>query len=243
MNGATDTEVTERLIAMPVGERTIRGVLSLPRNAEGVVVFAHGTGSGRLSPRNQYVAGVLEEAGLGTLLIDLLEDEEAQERKTVFDIELLASRLQCASDWLKHDPETRGLRQGYFGASTGAAAALLAAARHPNRIGAVVSRSGRPDLAWNNLPDVAAPTLLIVGGEDDAVPWLNQKALSQLGCLKELVVIPGATHLFQEPGALEDVAYLAARWFGRHLTRGNPPLDPKLQFGPRFPTADMDLEC
>jgi putative phosphoribosyl transferase len=159
----------------------------------------------------------MQAADLGTLLIDLLEEDEAQDRRKVFDIELLAERLGAAADWLGSDSETRGIRIGYFGASTGAAAALVAAARQPERIDAVVSRGGRPDLAWNSLLDVAAATLLIVGGLDDYVLELNREALARLTCPKELVVIPGATHLFSEPGALENVASLARQWFLRHL--------------------------
>ena len=156
-------------------------------------------------------------AGLATLLLDLLEEDEAQERRKVLDIELLADRLGAAADWLSRDPETRGLRLGYFGASTGAAAALVAAARLPESVGAVVSRGGRPDLANDALPDVVAPTLLIVGGRDETVLELNRQALQLLRCPSELIVVPGATHHFPEPGALEEVARLAGRWFLRHL--------------------------
>jgi putative phosphoribosyl transferase len=182
------------------------------------VVFAHGSGSGRFSPRNQYVAEVLQQGGLATLLIDLLQEEEADDREKVFDIELLAKRLQTAADWLRQEPETRHLRLGYFGASTGAGAALRAAARHPDAVGAVVSRGGRPDLAGDSLLEVQAPTLLIVGGNDEVVLELNEQALRLLRCPKELVVIPGATHLFEEPGALEEVARLAKKHFQRYLT-------------------------
>jgi putative phosphoribosyl transferase len=195
----------------------LSGLLSVPPGAAGVVLFAHGSGSGRLSPRNQFVAGALREAGLATLLIDLLEEGEAADRNKVFDIDLLADRLGCAADWLDRQPETAGLRVGYFGASTGAAAALTAAARTPSAVGAVVSRGGRPDLAWADLRFVHAPTLLIVGGDDDAVLQLNEQAFNRLRCPKELVVIPGATHLFTEPGALEEVARLAKGWFMRCL--------------------------
>jgi putative phosphoribosyl transferase len=182
-----------------------------------MVAFAHGSGSGRLSPRNQFVAGVLQDAGLGTLLIDLLEEDEAEDRRAVFDIDLLADRLGAATHWLGRDRATHGLPVGYFGASTGAAAAVMAAAREPERVGAIVSRGGRPDLAWDALPDVAAPTLLIVGGSDEGVGELNRQALALLRCPKEMVVISGATHVFPEPGALEQVACLAERWFLRHL--------------------------
>jgi len=207
----------QRQVEIPAGRRTLSGILHVPPHATGVVVFAHGSGSGRFSPRNQFVAGVLQEAGLATLLIDLLEEEEAEDREKVFDIALLAERLQCAADWLRSDPETCTLRLGYFGASTGAGAALVAAARNPTVVKAVVSRGGRPDLATACLPAVKAPTLLIVGGDDDVVLELNEQAKRQLLCTKQLVVIPGATHLFEEPGALEKVASLAKKWFVRYL--------------------------
>ena len=197
--------------------RHLPGILHIPRGAHAVVAFAHGSGSGRFSIRNQYVAEVLQQAGLGTLLMDLLDEEEAEDRAKIFDVELLAGRLQSAADWLANDPQTRGLRVGYFGASTGAAAALVAAARRPAQVGAVVSRGGRPDLAANYLQAVRAPTLLLVGGNDGVVCDLNEQALERLRCPKELIVIPGATHLFPEPGALEEVARLARGWFIRHL--------------------------
>jgi len=216
MMSATSTEKKD--IQVPSNRHRLEGILSVPLAAHGVVLFAHGSGSGRLSPRNQFVARTLQEAGLATLLIDLLEEDEAEDRKKVFDIELLAERLSSAAAWLSQAAETRGLRLGYFGASTGAAAALVAAARRPDAIGAVVSRGGRPDLAWDDLPTVAAPTLLIVGSNDPEVLRLNQLALAELRCPKQLVVIPGATHLFPEPGALEEVARLAREWFARHLT-------------------------
>jgi putative phosphoribosyl transferase len=193
------------------------GSLHVPAGAPGVVAFAHGSGSGRLSPRNQFVARVLQEAGLATLLLDLLEEEEAEAREKVFDIELLAERLQSAADWLRRAPATTALRLGYFGASTGAGAALVAAAREPASVGAVVSRGGRPDLARDHLASVQAPTLMIVGGNDDMVLRLNEQALRLLTCPKELVIVPGATHLFEEPGTLEEVARLAKEWFLRHL--------------------------
>jgi putative phosphoribosyl transferase len=182
-----------------------------------VVAFAHGSGSGRFSPRNQFVAGVLNQAGLATLLLDLLEEEEADDRDKVFDIPLLAERLQSAAEWLSREPATSALRLGYFGASTGAGAALVAAARQPDAVSAVVSRGGRPDLAREYLPRVQAPTLLIVGGYDDVVIELNEQAHSRLRCPKELVIVPRATHLFEEPGTLEEVARLARDWFLRHL--------------------------
>jgi putative phosphoribosyl transferase len=213
----TSTRRTGRQVEIPSGRRRLSGILNVPPDARGVVAFAHGSGSGRFSPRNQFVARVLQEAGLATLLLDLLEEEESDDRKKVFDIELLAERLQSAADWLSLDPTTRTLRLGYFGASTGAGAALVAAARAPAGIGAVVSRGGRPDLAGEYLPAVEAPTLLIVGGDDDVVIEMNQQALRRLCCPKELVIVPGATHLFEEPGTLEEVARLATGWFTRHL--------------------------
>jgi putative phosphoribosyl transferase len=208
----------ERSVEIPCGRRRLSGILHVPPGAMGVVSFAHGSGSGRFSPRNQFVARVLEGAGLATLLLDLLEEEEAEDREKVFDIGLLAERLQSAGDWLGQEPATRALRLGYFGASTGAGAALVAAARAPAAVGAVVSRGGRPDLAGDYLPLVQAPTLLIVGGNDDVVIELNEQALGLLRSPKELVIVPGATHLFEEPGTLEEVARLAKEWFARHLT-------------------------
>jgi putative phosphoribosyl transferase len=192
----------------------------LPPERLGMVAFAHGSGSGRFSPRNQFVAQAMRDVGLGTLLIDLLEEEEANDRQKVFDIELLADRLEAAAEWLRRDPEAKDLGVGYFGASTGAAAALVAAARQPTQIGAVVSRGGRPDLARRALAGVTAPTLLVVGGRDEEVIALNREALSLLRCPKELVIIPGATHLFSESGTLEEVARLAQNWFLRFLATG-----------------------
>jgi putative phosphoribosyl transferase len=220
---AAGTKRMERLIEVPSGRRRLSGILHVPPGGEGVVAFAHGSGSGRFSPRNQFVARVLREAGLATLLLDLLEEEEAEDREKVFDIELLAERLQSAADWLRQEPAIRALRLGYFGASTGAGAALVAAAREPAAVGAVVSRGGRPDLAANYLPGVQAPTLLIVGGNDDVVIELNERALRLLRCHKELVIIPGATHLFEEPGTLEEVSRLAKDWFVRYLTSARDP--------------------
>jgi pimeloyl-ACP methyl ester carboxylesterase len=186
-----------------------------------MVVFAHGSGSGRHSPRNRFVADVLVSTGLATLLIDLLTQEEEmidlQTAKLRFDIRLLAERLGGVTDWLAGEPYAAGLSTGYFGASTGAAAALIAAADRPERVRAIVSRGGRPDLAGPVLPRVRQPTLLIVGGEDDVVIDLNRLALRELGGIKQLVIIPGATHLFEEPGALEQVAALASKWFLRYL--------------------------
>jgi len=216
------TETGEkRLVHVQTGMVTLTGDLVVPEGASGVVLFAHGSGSSRLSPRNRSVARGLSERGLATLLIDLLTAEE--ERVDVetahlrFDIGLLADRLAGAKEWLAKQPETRDLRIGYFGASTGAAAALVAAALHPESIGAVVSRGGRPDLAGKLLPRVQAPTLLIVGGDDRPVIEMNRDAFAQLTCKKRLEIVPGATHLFEEPGALEAVARLAGDWLLQHL--------------------------
>jgi putative phosphoribosyl transferase len=212
----------ERLVRVAAGPVTLEGNLSLPERARGIVLFAHGSGSSRHSPRNRYVARVLNEAKLATLLVDLLTpDEEAVDLRTAhlrFDIGLLAGRLVGVTDWLTQYPDTRELRIGYFGASTGAAAALVAAAQHPDAVGAIVSRGGRPDLAGPALARVRAPTLLIVGGNDFEVVELNRRALAPLRCEKQLEIVPGATHLFEEPGALEEVARLAREWFERYLT-------------------------
>jgi putative phosphoribosyl transferase len=196
----------------------LNGDLRLPEDARGLVIFAHGSGSSRLSPRNREVAGSLNEAGLATLLFDLLSEEEAADRAKVFDIELLAERLAAVTRWASGEPRLSDLPLGYFGASTGAAAALRAAARLGAEIGAVVSRGGRPDLAGGSLPAVVSPTLLIVGGADWQVLALNEEAAGLLRCEREVAVVPGATHLFEEPGALERVAALARDWFLRHLT-------------------------
>jgi len=193
-------------------------MLELPENAQGIVLFAHGSGSSRSSPRNNYVARELRAAALGTLLIDLLTREEDQTYETRFDIGLLTRRLVDATRWLKEHPETRNLPVGLFGASTGAAAALRVAADLPGEVAAVVSRGGRPDLAGDEkLAQVLAPTLLIVGGADFDVIRLNQEAHRQLRCEKDIAIVPGATHLFEEPGTLERVAALAARWFVHHM--------------------------
>jgi putative phosphoribosyl transferase len=206
-----------REVRFPADSVELEGTLALPPEASAIVLFAHGAGSSRFSPRNRLVAGVLREAGLGTLLFDLLTALEEVDRAAVFDIPLLAQRLIAATRWVQGNPGTAGLRIGYFGASTGAAAALIAAAELGDEVGAVVSRGGRPDLAADRLGDVRAPTLLIVGGEDEPVVSLNREAFERLGGEKEIVVIPGATHLFEEPGALEQVAALARDWFVRHL--------------------------
>jgi putative phosphoribosyl transferase len=217
------TKQTERRVGIRSGNRRLNGILHVPAKAQGVVAFAHGSGSGRLSPRNQFVARLLQEAGLSTLLLDLLEEAEAEDRRKIFDIKLLAERLQSAADWLKQDPATSSLRLVYFGASTGAGAALVAAARDPTNVRAVVSRGGRPDLARDCLASVQAPTLLIVGGNDYEVIELNEQALGLLRCPKKLAIVPGATHLFEERGALEEVSRLAEEWFVRHLTLSGGP--------------------
>jgi len=203
-----------------IGTIRLHGDLGLPREAKGVVLFAHGSGSGRLSPRNRFVAQTLQKRGLATLLLDLLEEQEADDRRKVFDIDLLADRLLGATAWLRQHPATADLPIGYFGASTGAGAALQAAARMPEAVAAVVSRGGRPDLAAPFLARVTAPTLLIVGGDDGPVIEMNQEALAQLTCPKKLIIVPGATHLFEEPGTLEQVADHAGAWFERYLTKG-----------------------
>lgn len=204
-------------VSIPTDGQKLKGELVVPRDAIGVVAFAHGSGSSRHSPRNRYVAGELQNARLATLLIDLLTVEEAEDRDNVFDIELLARRLLRAARWLADSPQTRSLGLGYFGASTGAAAALLAAAQEPERVSAVVSRGGRPDIVMLWLPKVKAPTLLIVGEEDQPVLDWNRSAYRQLQVEKRLVVVPRATHLFEEPGTLEEVARHAAGWFSRYL--------------------------
>ncbi|MFG2126236.1 phosphoribosyltransferase family protein [Streptomyces sp. NPDC048751] len=204
-------------VLVRAGATVLPGQLTVPEGAPGIVVFAHGSGSGRNSPRNRFVATGLNRAGLGTLLFDLLTEEEETDRANVFDTVLLARRLVDATRWLRARPETEGLPVGYFGASTGAAAALGAAAEPGARIAAIVSRGGRPDLAAPRLPAVTAPTLLIVGGLDRQVLELNQEAQSRLHCENRLAVVPGATHLFAEPGALEQVTDLARDWFTDHM--------------------------
>lgn len=236
--------IVERSVEIAVGERSVRGTLSLPESAGGVVLFAHGSGSGRFSPRNQFVARALQKAGLATLLVDLLEEDESQNREYVFDIELLAARVEAAALWLRQNRETAQLSQGIFGASTGAAAALVAAARNPERFQALVSRGGRADLAGDELAAVTAPCLLIVGGADDVVLRLNVQALHQLRCIRSLRIIPGATHLFPEPGALEEVAKLAAEWFCEYLQPVTAGFGARSsQLGHRFPSFDMDPQC
>jgi putative phosphoribosyl transferase len=220
--GAADptAAAVDREVSIPVGEVTLAGHLRLPAGATGLVLFAHGSGSSRHSPRNRYVADVLHRAGLGTLLFDLLTEDESMDRGNVFDIALLADRLLAVTRWLAAQPEAASCRLGYFGASTGAGAALWAAAAEGAQVAAVVSRGGRPDLAGPRLALVRAPTLLIVGGADRQVLGLNRGAQSVLRCENRLEVVPGATHLFEEPGTLTVVADLAAGWFTAHLGAG-----------------------
>ncbi len=206
----------ETEIVIRAGSARLGGTLIWPEGAAALVVFAHGSGSGRFSPRNRFVADALHDANLGTLLFDLLTADESEDRANVFNIPLLASRLAAAAAFLRGQPRARDLPMGYFGASTGAAGALVAAADDP-AIGAVVSRGGRPDLAAGALSRVGAPTLLIVGGNDGAVIDLNREAHAALRCERDLVIIPGAGHLFEEPGCLEQVAGHARAWFTRHL--------------------------
>ena len=210
---------TRKEVNIPADGALLAGTLSVPAGATGIVLFAHGSGSSRFSPRNREVANALEEAGFGTLLFDLLTAQEAAidevTRRFRFDIPRLAQRLVATTAWMRRrQPE---LTVGYFGASTGAAAALIAAATQPDDVAAVVSRGGRPDLAGDALPDVRAPTLLIVGGEDHQVIELNQMALDRMRCPRRLTLVPGATHLFEEPGTLDEVTRLATAWFGRYL--------------------------
>lgn len=212
-----DVEVTAGALALP-------GHLLMPERPRGLVLFAHGSGSSRRSPRNWFVAERLFAAGLGSVLFDLLTEFEGASRANVFDIPLLSDRLVAAVRWARDEPQTGGLNVGLFGASTGGAAALVAAARAPDLIQAVVSRGGRPDLAGEALRLVQAPTLLLVGGEDHTVLDLNRDAFGRLGCVKRLAVIPGATHLFEERGALEEVARAAAAWFSEHLAARDTPL-------------------
>lgn len=217
-------------VSIPLDTARLDGRLTLPSRASGVVVFAHGSGSGRHSPRNRYVAEALHDADLGTVLLDLLTPEEERRdlraRELRFDIPLLAGRLAATVDWLADRPETGSSPLGLFGASTGAAAALIAAAERPAAVRAVVSRGGRPDLAGEALTRVRAPTLLIVGARDEPVIELNEAAMRRLAASKQLEVVPGATHLFEEPGTLERVAELARDWFGRHV--GTAPAAPQM---------------
>ncbi|MCC6738264.1 MAG: alpha/beta hydrolase [Planctomycetia bacterium] len=204
-------------VAIPAGRARVRGFLEIPDRAAGLVVFAHGSGSSRHSPRNAFVAGVLRRAGLATLLMDLLTPEEDSHPEARFDISLLGRRLSEVADWTRAESDTRRLPLGCFGASTGAAAALVASAAPGSPVRAIVSRGGRPDLAGDSLPLVRAPTLLIVGSEDTDVLELNREAQARLTCPSKLAVVPGATHLFEEPGTLEEAAKLAASWFARWL--------------------------
>jgi dienelactone hydrolase len=214
-------------VQIHAGRAVLSGNLDIPTNASALVLFAHGSGSSRRSPRNQFVARTLNDAGLATLLFDLLTHQEeaidVQTRELRFDINLLAERLVHATKWAKQQPQTRDLRIGYFGSSTGGAAALVAAVDVPQDVGAVVSRGGRPDLAGQALPKVQAPTLLIVGGNDDIVIELNEQARDRMGCEVKLEIIPGATHLFEEPGTLEKVAKLASAWFVNHIGGAHEP--------------------
>ena len=217
MTAPRSHHIVEQTITIKNEDTVLGGFLGISSTATGIVLFAHGSGSGRFSPRNRFVAQHLQQGGIATLLIDLLTTEEAGDRRNVFNIDLLADRVLMASAWLREDSRTRQSPLGYFGASTGAAAALQAAARASFPVGAIVSRGGRPDLAERYLPEVTAPTLLLVGGEDYPVIEMNQHAHSLLRCPKQLTIIPGATHLFEEPGALEQVAEQALKWFQRHL--------------------------
>jgi dienelactone hydrolase len=216
---ASKQNVSKKLVLIPVNGVELEGELSIPPKARGVVVFVHGSGSSRHSPRNKFVADSLVEAGFGTLLMDLLTRKEDAIYENRFDIDLLTWRLERATQWLMEQPASESLDIGYFGASTGAAAALNAAATFGPTIGAVVSRGGRPDLAMTALAGVRSPTLLIVGGLDEVVIDLNREAYEKLTTEKHLAIVPGATHLFEEPGALQEVARLAADWFKRYLKR------------------------
>jgi putative phosphoribosyl transferase len=220
--GAQGPPAADQEVEVPAGDVVLSGHLTLPLSATGIVVFAHGSGSSRHSPRNRYVASVLNEAGTGTLLFDLLTVEEEDDRANVFNIGLLARRLSEATRWLRSRPEAAGLSVGYFGASTGAGAALWAAAEPGADVAAVVSRGGRPDLAGPRLAQVTAPTLLVVGGRDDVVLDLNRQAQALLHCENRLVVVPGATHLFEEPGTLQAAAEAARQWFSSHLAPPAP---------------------
>jgi len=218
VSGAGDPPLRDEEIRVTAGPVSVAGHLTIPEHPTGVVVFAHGSGSSRHSPRNQHVARVLNNAGLATVLFDLLTPDEERNRANVFDIALLASRLVDVTSWLAGQPDTASLPVGYFGASTGAGAALAAAAHPGVKVAAVVSRGGRPDLAGPSLREVQAPTLLIVGGRDEMVLKLNRQAQAEIPAPCEVAVVPGATHLFQEPGTLEQVAALARDWFVDHLT-------------------------
>jgi len=208
-------------VRIAVGSLTLEGNLAIPEGSRGIVLFAHGSGSSRFSPRNRFVASELQRAGLATLLIDLLTSQEEEvdlrTRRLRFDIPMLAERLVALVDWLGESDETEDLGVGLFGSSTGAGAALIAASKRPDAVSAVVSRGGRPDLAAEHLPEVRAPTLLIVGGQDAPVIEMNREAQASLRCASEMKIVPGASHLFEEPGKLEEVARLARDWFVEHL--------------------------
>jgi pimeloyl-ACP methyl ester carboxylesterase len=225
MEAQQDCDLVQRAVEIPAGVKMLSGFLNVPPGARGIVLFAHGSGSSRFSTRNQFVASQLHHCGVATLLFDLLADDESDSRDRVFDIELLSGRLEDVTIWQQEQLDLCDLRTGYFGASTGAAAALVAASRLHGTVAAVVSRGGRPDLAIEALPRVKAPTLLIVGGGDRDVLELNRKALTQLRCEKELAIVPGASHLFPEPGALQKVSDLAAAWFIRYLHGGHDDPD------------------
>lgn len=224
MNVARESKVgwsvKDMAVRIPAGQVALNADLTVPPDAKGIIVFAHGSGSGRHSPRNRYVAGILNDHSFATLLADLLtedeEDVDSRTRHLRFDIPMLANRLADIVIWLGQDPDLSTLKIGWFGASTGAGAALIAAAKHPGKVTAVVSRGGRPDLAGDSLPYVLAPTLLIVGEKDLEVLDLNRQTLAKLNSESKLEIVPGATHLFEESGALERVAYLAAEWFDKH---------------------------
>jgi len=209
------TKENKKNIEIQLEDVILQGNLSIPENATGIVIFSHGSGSSRLSPRNNYVAEVLQQKGLATLLSDLLTEKEDRIYENRFNIDLLTERLIAITKWVKENPETKGLNLGYFGASTGAASALVAAAYFGDKIKAVVSRGGRPDLGMQDIQKVKAPTLLIVGGYDDLVIQLNQKAYEKLQCERKLEIVPEASHLFEEPGKLEIVARLSANWFSK----------------------------
>lgn len=214
-------EIPKVDVKVPINDLHLNGILQIPKNAKGIVLFAHGSGSGRFSSRNQHVANILNNANIATLLFDLLtqSEEEIDEvtREHRFNIPLLATRLTAVTDWLLQQPETQNLIVGYFGASTGGGAALQAAAKRQDIVKAVVSRGGRPDLAGVALSHVKAPTLLIVGGHDEVVIDMNQNAMQEMHCIKKLEIVPGATHLFEEPGTLDEVARLAKEWFTHYL--------------------------
>lgn len=213
--------IFKKVISIPVDQVWLKGELVIPEDASSIVIFSHGSGSSRLSPRNAFVANYLQDRGFATLLFDLLTEEEDKNFETHFDIPLLTRRLEAVTHWIEESPSTRGLAIGYFGASTGAASALRSAAHLDGLIKAVVSRGGRPDMAMELLPEVESPTLLIVGGLDEGVIQLNQTSLRHIPAERKLVIVDGATHLFQEPGKLEEVAEIACNWFEKYLQHSN----------------------